>query len=374
MAFRDVVGQEELKARLCREAREGRIPHALMFHGPEGSGKLALAVSLAQYLLCRQPGDTDGCGTCNSCRMAAKLEHPDLHFSFPVIRQKDAAGSVSDAFVKAWRSRLLSNPYFTYQTWLDDMGAENQQALIYTAESDALQRKLSLKSSQGGCKVVVMWCPEKMNAECANKLLKLIEEPPARTYFLMVSREPDMVLPTILSRTQRIYVRPLKADAIARTLVERCGQTDEEAARLARVAHGDYTLALQSLTVNKDAALFFDLFVILMRLSYQRKIKEMKKWADQVAALGRERQKAFLDYCQHLVRENFMYNFRCAELNCQNKEESDFSVRFARFINERNVIKIMNELSEAQRDVEQNVSPKMIFFDLALKMIVLLIQ
>lgn len=374
MAFNSVIGQEELQERLCREAREGHLPHALLLHGPEGSGKLALAVSLARYLLCRQPDGTQACGTCPSCRMAAKLEHPDLHFSFPVIRYKDAAGSVSDVHLKAWRKQVLATPYFSFQTWLRDMGAENQQAMIYTAESDAIQRKLSLKSSQGGCKVMVIWRPEKMNADCANKLLKLIEEPPAHTYFLMVSQEPDKVLPTILSRTQQVFVRALEAETVSRALVEREGVDPGRAAEAARAAHGSYTRALESLEAGRDNALFFDLFVILMRLSYQRKVKEMKKWSEQVAALGRERQKAFLEYCQHLVRENFMYNFRKEELNYQNAEESRFSVNFARFINERNVIKIMNELSDAQRDVEQNVSPKMIFFDLALKMIVLLIQ
>lgn len=374
MMLGGVIGQQDLKERLYREVRENRLPHALLFHGPEGSGKLALAVSLARYLLCLHPGDADGCGVCPSCRMAAKLEHPDLHFSFPIIRSKDAASSVSDVHLTAWRRQVLANPYFSFRTWLEDMEAENQQAMIYTAESDAIQRKLSLKSSQGGCKVMVIWRPEKMNTECANKLLKLIEEPPSRTYFLLVSQEPEKVLSTILSRTRQIFVHALDTDTIGKALVERERLEPEQAMQVARVAHGSYTAALEAMTANKDNALFFELFVILMRLSYQRKIKEMKKWSDQVAALGRERQKAFLEYCQHLVRENFMYNFRRKELNYMNSVESDFSVKFARFINERNVIKIMNELSEAQRDVEQNVSPKMIFFDLALKMIVLLIQ
>lgn len=374
MRFNDIVGQEDIRKRLVDEARTGRVPHALMLAGNTGSGTLPLALAYARYLLCGQPGETEACGTCPSCRMTASYAHPDLHFSFPVVRYKDAEHSVSDVYLEKWRRRLTQNPYFDLTDWLADMEAGNQQAMIYAAESDAIQRRLALKASQGGRKILLLCWPEKMRTECANKLLKLIEEPPARTVILMVSEAPEQVLPTILSRTQVVRVPPLDTDTLRQALRERHGVPDEQAVALARLAHGSYTAACRALESDSERALFFDLFVMLMRLSYQRKIKEMKKWSEQVAALGRERQKNFLAYCQRLVRENFVYNFRHEELNYLTPEESHFSTNFARFINERNVIPIMEELGAAERDVEQNTNPKFVFFDFALKMIVLLIQ
>ena len=346
--FDKVIGQEALRQRLLGDLSTGRVAHALMFTGPEGSGKLALAVAFAQALLCEHPKD-DGsaCGECGSCRMAAKLEHPDLHFTFPIVRSakiKDAKDAISDYYIKEWRARVNESPYFDLNDWLADMGAENQQATYYVAEADSIQRKLALKASQGGRKVMVVWLPEKMNQETANKLLKLFEEPPAGTHFLMVSEAPDLVLGTIVSRTQRIMVPPL---------------TREEYNR----AHA-----------AKDERQFLDMFIMLMRLAYQRKVKDLREWGDSVAGMGRETQKSFLQFCQRQVRENFVYNFRQQELNDQSADEAAFSRNFARFINERNVIPITEELSKAETDIAQNVNAKMVFFDLALKMIVLLIM
>lgn len=374
MLFREVVGQEEIKNRLRQEADEGRVAHALLFHGPEGCGKLPVALAFARYLLCSQPHDGEPCGQCNNCKMTARWTHPDLHFVFPVVKYKDAARSVSDVYLNEWRKQLLENPYFGLDEWLEDMQAGNQQAMIYSAESDAIQKKLSLKSNQGGKKVMVIWLPEKMNLECANKLLKLLEEPPAETHFLLVSEQLEAVLPTIVSRMQCIAMKALGEEEISEALRQRHGCDEETARRLAHTANGSLVAAGNLLRSNADQMLFFDLFVILMRLSYQRKIKELKKWSEQIAALGREKQKNFLAYSQKLIRENFIYNFRQPDLNYETAEEENFSRNFARFINERNVIPIMEELSLAQRDIEQNGNPKFVFFDFALKMIVLLIQ
>lgn len=370
--FSQVIGQQDVKERLLREVRQNRIPHALLFCGPSGSGKLALAISYAQYLLCKEPNAGDACGQCPSCKKFVHFVHPDLHFVFPIIKYKTAESSVCDVYIDTWRKRLQKGLYFDLNDWLAEMKAENQQPMIYAAESGQIQRKLALKSTLGGRKVMIIWMPEKMNAECANKLLKLIEEPPAQTFFLLVSDEPEKILPTILSRTQRIDVKGIGIEEIKAALSATYGE--EKATPAARNAKGSYTAALKALQADQDSALFFDLFIMLMRLSYMRKIKEMRKWSEQLAGMGRERQKNFLAYSQRLIRENFIYNFRQPELNYMTKEESDFSKNFARFVNERNVIKIMDELSEAQRDIEQNVNPKMVFFDFALKMIVLLIQ
>lgn len=374
MLFKEVVGQDEIKDRLRREADEGRVAHALLFYGPEGCGKLPVALAFARYLLCNQPHDGEPCNACNSCRMTARWAHPDLHFVFPVVKYKDAAHSVSDVYLPEWRKQLGENVYFGLDEWLEDMQAGNQQAMIYSAESDAIQKKLSLKSNQGGKKVMIIWLPEKMNLECANKLLKLLEEPPAETHFLLISERLEAVLPTIVSRAQCIGMKGLSEDEIAGALMLRNACDSDTARRVAHTANGNLIAAQQLLRSNADQNLFFDLFVILMRLSYQRKIKDLKKWSEQIAALGREKQKNFLAYSQKLIRENFIYNFRQPDLNYETMEEENFSRNFARFINERNVIHIMDELSLAQRDIEQNGNPKFVFFDFALKMIVLLIQ
>lgn len=398
MQFTDIIGQESVKRRLIDDVQQGRVPHALMLCGKEGSGALPLAVAMAQYLLCtgKNPqaaqadmfGSTSmfadempaapsepldhPCGHCPSCLMAEKLQHPDLHFIFPIYKRQSGKASLCEDFGQEWRELLLSQPYMGYAEWMQASGATNQQLMIYESESDAIASKLALKSSQGGYKVCIVWLPEKMNAVCANKMLKLLEEPPSETVFLMVSEQPDLLLQTIRSRTQIIEVPALPQSDIEQTLVARYGILPAEAHRIAHTADGSMTAALRAITDQDDNEEYFDLFVSLMRLSYMRRVKEMKQWSEQVASLGRERQKSMLRYCQHMVRENFIYNFHRDSLNYMSSAESDFAVRFAPFINERNVIGIMDELQLAQRDIEQNASAKIVFFDFALKMIVLI--
>ncbi len=365
MNFNDIIGQADAKARLADMLQAGRIPHALMLCGPQGSGKLPLALAFAQMLLCRDANDE---------AMLQEWAHPDLHFSLPVYKKKASDHPVTDDFLPQWRELLGQKLYFDVEDWLAAIKAENQQIVHYVYESDALQQKLQLKASRGGRRVVLVWLPERMMVQAANKLLKLIEEPPTETYFLLVSEEPEMVLGTIQSRTQRLHIPALPEEDIAQALTAMHGVAAETAKVMAHVAQGSYTAALKRLETESEERIFFDLFVRLMRLSYQRRIKEMRAWSEEVSELGRETQKRFLAYCQRLVRENFVYNFRQAELNYETTEEANFSTRFAQYVNEKNVIPIMEELALCQRDIEQNVNPRMVFFDFALKMIVLLIQ
>jgi len=302
-----------------------------------------------------------------------KLAHPDLHFVFPVIKIK-SKDTVSDDFLSEWRELLSQTPYFNLNIWLKEMGAENQQAQIYVKESDEIIRKLNLKSSQGGYKIMIIWLPEKMNVECSNKLLKLLEEPPSQTIFLLVSEEPEMLLTTIQSRTQRFNLYGIEEKQIAQKLIQQYGILEQDAIDIAHLSEGNFLKALETIHLNEENQLFFEMFVSLMRLSYQRKIREMKQWSETMASMGRERQKQFLQYCQRMIRENFIYNFHESSITFLNEEERHFSSRFAPFVNERNVIGIMNELSEAQRHIEQNVNARMVFFDFSLKMIVLLVQ
>jgi len=376
MLFSDVVGQTHIKKQLRQMFHEHRVPHALLFAGGEGSGKLPMAMAMASLLLCKNPTpEGEPCGECAACHMVKKLAHPDLHFVFPVIKPAgQSSPAVSDQFLPQWREQIAETPYFTRNTWLKRMGVENQQSLINVAEANSILAKLVNVSSQGGYRVIVVWLAEQMNQEAANKLLKILEEPPQQTVFILTADHPERMLSTILSRTQRIDFPPLAPDDIAEALTAKCGLQPADAGVVARAAEGNFIKALGQVQNDADTAQFFDLFVMFMRLCYQRKIKDLHDWSIEIAGWGREKQKAFLEYCQRLVRENFMYNFHKSELNYMTQAESNFATRFARFINERNVIGIMNELSTAQRDVEQNVNARMIFFDFALKIIVLLIR
>ena len=373
MLFKDIIGQEEAKERLIREAKEGKIAHARLFCGNEGVGKLPLAIAYAQYLSCKHPTDNDSCGVCPNCVKYKKLIHPDLHFVFPVIKKKNK-DTISDDYLQEWREILNSSPYFNLNMWLKEMGAENQQAQIYVKESDEIIRKLNLKSSQGGYKVMIIWLPEKMNVECSNKLLKLLEEPPTQTIFILISEEPDMLLPTIQSRVQRFNIHAIDKEKIAETLCLNYGLEPNDAKNIAHRCQGNFLKALETIHLNEDNQFYFEEFVSLMRLAYQRKIREIKQWSDNIAAIGRERQKNFLAYIQRMLRESFIYNFHTPDISYLSGEEQKFSSRFSPFINEGNVISIMEELSIAEQHIGQNVNAKMVFFDLALKMIVLLVQ
>ena len=372
MFFKDVIGQEESKRLLIQEVREDRIPHARLICGPEGTGKMPLAIAYARYICCTNRGEHDACGVCPSCVKFNKLVHPDLHFVFPIVKSAKGKREICDDYLADWREFVLNNPYFSLNHWLTEMEAENSQAIIYAKESDELMK--NLKSSEGGFKITIIWQPEKMHPVCANKLLKLLEEPPAQTLFLLVSEAPDLILPTIISRTQRINIRKIDENDIATALRDKYSIQPADSLSIAHLANGNFIKAQETIHLNEENKLFFDLFVSLMRLSYQRKIKEMKQWSEQVASMGRERQKSFLQYCQRMIRENFIYNLHRSELNYMSMDEQNFATRFAPFVNERNIFGITHELSEAQIHIEQNVNPRMVFFDFSLKMIVLLKQ
>ena len=368
MNWSDVIGQREAQERLMQMVSEDRLPHALMLCGPQGAGKMALALGLTSKLLNR---------TQNDAAMLAKWEHPDLHFTSPTIKLPSMSSDhkpVSDDFAREWHELMMGGPYFTMTQWLEEMGGENQQAIITAGESDALVRKLSLKSSQGGYKVSLVWLPERMNIECANKILKLLEEPPSQTVFIMVCQEPDKLRETIRSRVQRIDIKRIADEDICQALQNQRGLTEEVAYRIARMANGSWLKALDMLTADSENEQFLSSFQSLMRPAYQRKVKDLKGWAEQMASLGREKQKRFLEYFLRLVRENFMYNFHEADLCYMTQREEDFAKNFACFINEGNVLPITDLINRALRDIGQNANAKIVFFDLALQMIVLLIQ
>ena len=378
MKRNEVIGQEEVWQRLTEMVREERLPHAIMLCGPQGCGKMALALAFASYLLCQnRDGHNEACGECKQCKMLEKWGHPDLLFSYPTIKAP-AMGSehkpVSEDFAEEWRNMISRSPYFNIEQWMTEIGAENQQAIITAGESDELNRKLSLKSSQGGYKVSVIWLPERMNIECANKILKLIEEPPSHTVFIMVSENPDNLLETIRSRVQRIDVKKTDNESIQKALVSKYGITDDDAMRVARLANGDWLTAVGELTADSENKDFLADFQSLMRLAYQRNVRELKRWSDNINSYGREKQKRFLTYFLRLIRESFMYNFQQPDLSYLTSQEEAFTANFARFVNENNILQINELANKAIRDISQNANGKIVFFDMALQMIVLLIQ
>ncbi len=374
MFFRDIVGQEEAKIKLITEAQNKQVPHSLLLCGPEGVGKLPLAVALARYLLCTNPLKSDSCGTCSSCIKINKLSHPDLHFVFPVIKKRRPLDKpISDDYLTQWRELMTLSNYFGLEEWLDQMGAENQQAMIYSEESDIISEKLSLKSREGGYKIMIIWLPEKMNQSCANKILKLLEEPPGNTLFMLVSNHPELIIETILSRSQKIEIKFLSSQTIVSTLqMPSYGIGRERATEIANMSRGSWLKVIRSMRVEITGNEYLDFFIRMTRLAYGRNLKKIKELSDEISSRGREWQKSYLNYCQHMIRENFILNFHLPQLNALTVREREFSSNFSPFINEKNVVELMYELTEAQSHIEQNVNAKMVFFDFSLKLIMLL--
>lgn len=364
MTFDEVIGQADAKARLAQLIDEDRVPHALLLCGPTGCGKMAIALAFASRML----GDSP---------LLRHWGHPDLHFTFPTIKlpsMKTDHKPVSDDFIRPWHDMIMGGPYFTINEWMEHMGAGNQQAIITAGESDALTHKLSLKSSQGGYKVSLIWLPERMNIDCANKILKLLEEPPSQTVFLLVCEAPEKLLETIRSRVQRVDVKRIADEDIVTALQEQRGLTPDQAERIAHMAAGSWLKALETLKADSENEFFLDMFQTLMRMAYARRVKDMKTWSERMAATGREKQKRFLEYALRLTRENFMYNFGERDLCYMTEREEDFAKNFARYINEANVMEISDLFTLAIRDIGQNANAKIVFFHLAIQMIVLLIQ
>ena len=380
MLFAQIIGQEETKRQLRRSVREGRIPHAQLFTGISGIGKLQLALAYAQYLNCPHRTDEDSCGQCPTCLQFEKLQHPDLHFVFPIVGSDETC----DNFLEPWRKIILEQHYFDLDDWHQALGVETKQSMIYEKESGEILRKLSLKPYGDGYKVMIIWQPEKMNTTTANKLLKLLEEPPVQTVFLLVSEHPEQLLTTIQSRVQTIPVPRLETETIAQALQQN-GIPASKATDIARIANGSYLAALKKADESEENTRELHDFIELFRDAYtvgvisdpQKKFESLKKlrqWSLDMAdsKVGRERQKHFLQYAQQQVRENYIRNVGQPDLNYQMEAERAFSDKFAPFIHNGNVEAIMNQLDLAERQIEQNGNAKVIFFDLCLQMIVLI--
>ena len=361
MFFRDIVGHSELKRRLIEMVDSGRIPHAQLYTGAEGVGKLALALAVAQYICCEHREGGESCGRCPSCVQFAKLSHPDLHFVFPMAT-RDGVKVCAD-MVDTFRSAVLSNPYISLEEWMNE-ASDGKTVQIYAAEGEEIIRKLTFKPYQGQYKVMLVWIPEKMHEACANKVLKILEEPSPDTVFMLVSDRPDDVLGTIYSRCQRIAVPPIEAKDMEAVLREKFSVDEEEVAYLVKNAMGSWGRMLGLMKETEEARYGFELFVQMMRLAWNLDVKGIKSWTEQVAALPREGQIRFLQKAQRLIRENFILRLRSSQLSYMNGEEMAFAAKFAQFIHEKNVVQIMEELALAEAQIAQNGNAKIILFHL----------
>ena len=374
MLFKNVLGLEHIKNHLVTTAETGRVAHAQLFVGPEGSGVLPMALAYAQYLLCGNTGgENDGentiCNTkCNS------LTHPDLHFAFPVSNSdKVKSHAVSDHYLEEWRQFVKEQPYGNLFDWYRHIGIEKKQGQIGVDEAQDMVKKLSLKSYEGGYKVLIVWMAEKMNTSAANKLLKLIEEPPNKTVLLLLAEDEEQIINTIRSRCQILNFPPLAEQVVTDALLLK-GVAQTEALTIALEANGNFNKALDLLNKDSEDLVFERWFVQWVRSAFKAKgnkgaIQELILWSEEVSKTGREVQKKFLNYCLTMMRQALLLNYKANELVHAKVHMEGFDLRkFAPFVHENNILDIVKELEQAIFHVERNGNSKLIFTDLSIKL------
>jgi DNA polymerase III subunit delta' len=369
MNFSRIPGQKDIKSKLLRSVKEERVSHAQLFSGIEGCGSMALALAYARYISCENRTESDSCGICKSCVKYEKLIHPDLHFVFPVIKGRKASDPVSDNYIEEWRDFVRKSPYFTLNNWLDSIEVGNAQGMIFASEASEIIKKLSLKTFESDFKIMIIWLPEKMHQSTANKLLKMIEEPPEKTLFLLVSDEPDKVIPTILSRCQLVKVPSFKNDDIQTYISEKFSLPAGKAADISRVSNGNICRAIE-LCENEDSSQSnLERFKSLMRFAWKRDIASIIIWADEISTTGREAQKNFISFSMRILRENLMLSLGQLNNNLVylTGEEATFSKNFHPFINQKNIYPLTEEFNLVHSHIESNGNAKIIFLDLALK-------
>jgi DNA polymerase-3 subunit delta' len=369
MRFNQIIGQSEVKQGLIAAALEGRISHAQLFLGPEGCGNLAMALAYIQFILCNNRSETDSCGVCSSCVKNSKMVHPDVHYAFPVATTtKITAKAISDNFLPEFRAEVLANPYLNEFEFLQSIGVENKQGLISTEESAVILRKLSLKSYEADYKVMLIWKPEKLHVTASNKLLKILEEPPEKTLFLLVAESQDTLLRTVLSRTQLVKFTKINDADLIEHLVNRHGLSQNVAQQTAHLADGNYNEALKLIHADESDTFYIETFRTWMLLCYGRKLNETIKWVDTMVPLGREVQKKFLSYALRLVRESLLTNLGSHSLVKLTTEEQKFVQNFSKFTHLQNSEQIAEELNKAYIEIERNAAPKILFLDLSFRL------
>ncbi|MDG2369729.1 MAG: DNA polymerase III subunit delta' [Flavobacteriales bacterium] len=366
MLFKDVIAQQELKEQLIKTIKSNKVSHAQLFCGQEGSGHFAMAVAYTQYLLCQNRAE-DSCGTCSSCVKIQQLAHPDVHFSFPVHLSKTNKITQSDDVIKEFREMISQSPYIGISHWNEFLGNQNKQGIIAVKESEAIIKKLSLKAYEGSYKILIMWLPELMNKEAANKLLKLIEEPPKKTIFLLVADSADKIIDTILSRTQKVNFLNLKAEEIKMNLISRHQLSNEKAEYCANLADGNFHKAEQNINSNENDNFYLSSFVSWMRLCYSRNISDTIDWVDEMATIGREQQKEFLLFSLEMFRQCIIGHYSGETLTLLNDKQHQFLSKFSPFINHLNIVGLDQTINKAYYHLERNANPKILLLDVSLK-------
>jgi DNA polymerase-3 subunit delta' len=367
MMFRDCIGQEEVASRLIGAHREGRVAHAQLFVGPEGSGNLALALAYAQFLFCPNKTETDSCGQCPACKKVSSLQYADLLFSFPIINKGPSGNpSISDDFLPEFRDAALNQPYMDSDYWFSVIGNEGKQGIFSVREAVSIIRKVSMKGFESPLKIMVIWMAELIKVETANKLLKVLEEPPENTLFFLVANQADQILPTVMSRVQVMRVNRLSDDLIAHHLMRR-GVAAERAKAIAHYSAGNWWRAKSMADEEDDGSDTAELFQTWMRACYRRSMGEITSWVNTLSDWTREEQKQFMLYALEQVRQNIVLNYAGPGLTRLNEGEAEFSKKFSRFINDLNAEDLMSEFGKAHLDISRNVNSKMVLMDLSLK-------
>ena len=374
MQFKDVIGQEEVKRKLILSVQENRVPHAQLFLGPSGNGKLPLALAYAQYILCPHRTATDSCGVCPSCQKISKLTHPDLHFVVPTNTNKKVKDKPqSDLFMEEWREFVLQNDgYFNDTDWYAFLEIENKQGYISVRDASSLLRKLSFKAYEGEYKIAIIWMAEKLRDDTANKMLKLLEEPPEKTLFILIAEDQEELLATIRSRASLVKIPRIEQEALQTALVQRLNCTPQEALDAAIVAEGNWIKACQNVKDAEDQKYYFRTFQQWMRYCFKAAVNELIDFSNNIKSIGRERQKQLLEYGLGIVRNSLLFNNNLAQLVMLPEEEKKFNAGFAPFVNKANMIQIADLLEEASRQIERNGYAPIIFLDCSFKMTKLL--
>ena len=365
MQFDDVIGHEELKTSLKSMVDSGRVSHAIMFTGKEGTGNLALALAFGSYLLAENSQDKQSARLkCNN------FVHPDFHFCYP-INKTDRIKSqkiISKDFITEWREALVKNPYMASGEWLAHLGIEKKQGLINVEQAKEILKSLSLRPFESEYRVMLIWLPEKMNVQTANKILKILEEPPAKTVFLLVSENPELLLPTIISRVQMVNVKPISQPDLSNALVQNFGQEKEHADVISKIAQGNYLEAQKLVSDNEVRAFNQEMFITWMRFLWQKEFLELMQWSETMTRLGRERLMLFFKYGLHVFRESLILNYSESSIQMTGGSELAFITKFAPYVNELNAIEMVQLFEDAEYHISRNANGKILLMDVSLKM------
>ena len=375
MQFSEILGQEHIKSHLTRSANLGRIPHAQLFVGPEGSGTLPMAIAYAQYIICNNQ-NAENSGSNEACNIKfQKTSHPDLHFIYPTVSTEDVKTKPKSIdFITEWREFLNLNPYGSLFDWYQILGVKNKQGEIRVDDAQEILKSLALKSYEGGYKVMIIWMADKLNIAASNKLLKLLEEPTDRTVFILISENEEDIIQTIRSRCQVLHFNGLPEKIIADALISNKNMEPKAALKIAHQAQGNYNKALQLLQTDNESTYYEKWFVDWVRAAFRAKgnaaaIQDLIQWSEQIAGLGRETQKKFLEFCIEMFRQALLLNYQAPNLVYMEPQVEKFKLEnFAPFVNGNNINDIFKELSDAMYHIERNGNAKIILTDLSIKL------